>query len=522
MKKLISKVIVFMMVASLVPVLPATVSTYASTMIPIDEAHFPDGLFRDVLKYYDNNEDGYLDDEELSVEELSVSTEPVKDLTGLEYFTNLKELDIYQTSVKSLPELPLGLKKLNCESNRLTSLPKLPFGLEYLNISWNQLTSLPELPNSLKVFKCVNNPLVDLPELPSNLESFTYAYVDITELPKLPTSLEHLSMGNTKIAGILDLSQFHNLKSLTFSRNYITGVKLSPTAKYENINLRGNMMTSTADITGRTDIVWDKEEDNGFIYFQFADQKNTCEHEWSYYYVDYKEATCTEEGAEIYRCLACGTEKAESIPKEDHSFTSYSLIDKAGFGKEGKLQATCTVCQHPVTKNIAAVVAPAISAQTFNNKNKTPKVTVVDAEGNSVAAKATFANKTRKAVGKYKVTVKLTGDNYSGSKAIYFKIVPAAKSISKLTAGKKAFTAKWKKPSSTYRKQMTGYQIRYSTSSKMTNAKTITVKSTTATSKKISKLKAKKTYYVQLRTYKKIGSSYYYSAWSKTKKVKTK
>ncbi len=37
-----------------------------------------------------------------------------------------------------------------------------------------------------------------------------------------------------------------------------------------------------------------------------------------------------------------------------------------------------------------------------------------------------------------------------------------------------------------------------------------------------SKIKAKKTYYVQLRTYKKIGSGYYYSGWSKTKKVKTK
>jgi len=34
--------------------------------------------------------------------------------------------------------------------------------------------------------------------------------------------------------------------------------------------------------------------------------------------------------------------------------------------------------------------------------------------------------------------------------------------------------------------------------------------------------KAKKKYYVQLRTYKKIGSKYYYSAWSAKKAVTTK
>jgi len=69
---------------------------------------------------------------------------------------------------------------------------------------------------------------------------------------------------------------------------------------------------------------------------------------------------------------------------------------------------------------------------------------------------------------------------------------------------------------------MTGYQIRYSTSSKMTKAKAVTVKNTSATSKTIKKLSAKKKYYVQIRTYKTVKGVKYYSSWSKAKAVKTK
>ena len=35
-------------------------------------------------------------------------------------------------------------------------------------------------------------------------------------------------------------------------------------------------------------------------------------------------------------------------------------------------------------------------------------------------------------------------------------------------------------------------------------------------------LKSKKTYYVKIRSYKKVGKKKYYGAWSKVKKVKIK
>jgi hypothetical protein len=71
--------------------------------------------------------------------------------------------------------------------------------------------------------------------------------------------------------------------------------------------------------------------------------------------------------------------------------------------------------------------------------------------------------------------------------------------------------------------RVTGYQVQYSTDKKFKkNCKTLTVKGWKKTSKKVTKLKAKKTYYVRVRTYMKTGGKKLSSAWSKAKKVRTK
>ena len=68
--------------------------------------------------------------------------------------------------------------------------------------------------------------------------------------------------------------------------------------------------------------------------------------------------------------------------------------------------------------------------------------------------------------------------------------------------------------------QTTGYQIQYSTSKNFKNAKTVTVKNNVS-AKKITKLSAKKKYFVRVRTYKTTkfsGKNYnLYSSWSSAK-----
>ncbi len=81
---------------------------------------------------------------------------------------------------------------------------------------------------------------------------------------------------------------------------------------------------------------------------------------------------------------------------------------------------------------------------------------------------------------------------------------------------------RWKKQAS----QTTGYEIQYSTNSKFKGAKTLKGIKAKTTSKNVTKLKAKKKYYVRIRTYKTVKinekSVKLYSSWSKVKKVTTK
>lgn len=79
---------------------------------------------------------------------------------------------------------------------------------------------------------------------------------------------------------------------------------------------------------------------------------------------------------------------------------------------------------------------------------------------------------------------------------------------------KKAIKVTWKKKSG-----VTGYQVQYSTSSKMKSAKTVTVKKAKTTSVTISKLKKGKKYYVRVRAYTKKNGKTQYTAWSGKKNV---
>lgn len=95
-------------------------------------------------------------------------------------------------------------------------------------------------------------------------------------------------------------------------------------------------------------------------------------------------------------------------------------------------------------------------------------------------------------------------------------------SIKKLKKAKKGFKASWKKVTG-----VSGYQIQISTSKKFSiETSTYSIKGNKTTSKSFKVLKAKKTYYVRVRTYKNAkvnGKSVkVYSSWSKVKSVKTK
>jgi hypothetical protein len=160
------------------------------------------------------------------------------------------------------------------------------------------------------------------------------------------------------------------------------------------------------------------------------------------------------------------------------------------------------------------------STYTYDGKVKKPTVKLYNKnkkEINSYYYTVSYASG-RKNVGTYKITVKFK-NGYSGSISKSFVINPKNTSISSITAKSKGFTVKWKK----YTTQTTGYQIQYATDSKFSkNCKTVTVSKNSTVSTTVSKLSAKKKYYVRIRTYKTVGSKKYYSSWSGSKTVTTK
>ena len=89
--------------------------------------------------------------------------------------------------------------------------------------------------------------------------------------------------------------------------------------------------------------------------------------------------------------------------------------------------------------------------------------------------------------------------------------------IKKVSAGKKKFSVTFKSG-----KSRDGYQIAYCLNKKFKRGvkkhwvKKSSVKVT------VSKLKKKRTYYVKIRAYKKVGKKKVYGSWSKVKKIKTK
>lgn len=203
-----------------------------------------------------------------------------------------------------------------------------------------------------------------------------------------------------------------------------------------------------------------------------------------------------------------------------HYHTYTTTMTPATLSKDGSVitQCTCgTIANREIINRPWSIILSE-DAYAYNGKAKKPSVVVKDVYGNVISSDnytVTYSSG-RKNVGKYTATVIFKG-NYSGSKNLSFIINPKKTKITKLSASSKGFTIKYKKAG----KLISGYQVQYSTRSNFKGARIKNV-SKSKTSQKIKGLKAKKTYYVRVRTYKTVKGKKYYSDWSSVKRVTTK
>ncbi len=136
-------------------------------VIKIGEKTFPDANFRSfVSENYDFNSDGVLSpSERQGISHINVSNLNIADLTGIEYFPNIWELNCSKNTLTSLDmSKNTELKYLYCYQNNLTVLDvsKCP-NLLSLDCRYNDLLSLDVTNNTeLDFFQCAYNSLTSL------------------------------------------------------------------------------------------------------------------------------------------------------------------------------------------------------------------------------------------------------------------------------------------------------------------------------------------------------------------------
>ena len=247
------------------------------------------------------------------------------------------------------------------------------------------------------------------------------------------------------------------------------------------------------------------------------------------------EPTATEPGWKSRECQVCYMTLESRIPAGTiaHIWEVSVVYTKATFKQNGYVKLYCiNKCGAPyryVTVNKLKSVNLNKNTFVYDGKAKLPTVTVKDVKGKKLTEGKDYTVKYKNAkgkviksptvVGEYKAVVTFK-KKYKGTVEKSFTVKPKSTQIADMIPGKKQIKVTWQKRTA----QVTGYEIQYSTTKNFTKktTKTLKVKNFKTTSKTIKNLKAKKKYWVKIRTYKNVNGKLYYSTWSKVKIITTK
>lgn len=176
----------------------------------------------------------------------------------------------------------------------------------------------------------------------------------------------------------------------------------------------------------------------------------------------------------------------------------------------------------PVVKASQSIAAKSFTKNYGNkpfNLNAKAKTKLTYKSSNTKVATVSSSGKvTLNGPGKATITITATATSQynSATKKITITVKPKKVTGLKAKKGKKRMTVSWKRD-----KKATGYQITYAHNKKFKKGKkNITISKNKTVKRTIKKLKARKTYYVKVRAYKKVGKTKIYGAYSKVKKVK--
>ncbi|MFR7829901.1 MAG: leucine-rich repeat protein [Eubacterium sp.] len=256
-------------------------------------------------------------------------------------------------------------------------------------------------------------------------------------------------------------------------------------------------------------------------------------HDWSEWTVE-TEPTCVDEGKKTRVCNTCTKQEEAAIsPTGKHTYSKQVVLPT--YDEQGYTIYTCEVCNYsykddftdklerpaekpstePETKpSTEPETKPSTEPDTKpSTEPETKPSTKPDSKPTAAPTNPTASN----SAATLPQSANSQASNAESTTSAQIQ-KPNKTSVKKSKAKKGSVELTWSKT-----KGVKGYEIQVATDKKFKkNKKTVTIKKQKTTKTTVKKLKAKKKYYVRVRTYKIVNGKKVYSSWSKVKSVKTK
>ena len=199
--------------------------------------------------------------EMLRLKNLSIASSDLKDLTGLEYATNLETLSIDTGMVSDLTPIAnlIALRKLTIARNQIRDIRPLAGLIQVSKLTlWkNEIRDIAPLANltNLAYLHLAENNVEDITPL-ANLTALTYlklSYNQIIDLNPLTglTELTYLDLKHNRITDLNPLADLIGLIDLNLRNNRITDVKpLANLTALETLRLNRNAITDITPLIG--------------------------------------------------------------------------------------------------------------------------------------------------------------------------------------------------------------------------------------------------------------------------------
>ena len=236
--------------------------TYAD--VAINATNFPDAAFRNYLM--SEYPSGTITTAQLNARtELILEHKGISNMTGVQYFTQLKKLSLYDNNLTSINVRALTkLTYLNLGNNKLTSINvDNNTALEQLYLQSNQLTSVTvEFLSDLRTLWVSRNPNLtnlecacnDLSNFDiynctalQNLSCFNNPHLSTIYNLESCTALTHLDCEDCAITELPGVANMTNLQTLWACNNQLTSLNVSNLSQLKKLNVSGNTSLTELD-----------------------------------------------------------------------------------------------------------------------------------------------------------------------------------------------------------------------------------------------------------------------------------